>query len=196
MNNTIISKKTLLQENNSFLKVYSFNNITLVENCINDTDGKLIKNPAINLFGKIAYQHRCIAFFSDQSIGYSYSNQIAKSQPLTPNFISLLRIINNHFGTEFNGILVNKYVNGQDYIGFHSDADINPEEGVIMISYGAVRKFRIKDLNNKTLFDVSTLPNEIIHMGGDFQKYYKHGVPIQKTIRGERYSLTFRHHLR
>ena len=65
-----------------------------------------------------------------------------------------------------------------------------------MISYGAIIKFRIKDLSNKTLFDVPTIPNEIIHMGGDFQKYYKHGVPIQKTIGGVRYSLTLRHHLR
>jgi alkylated DNA repair dioxygenase AlkB len=50
------------------------------------------------------------------------------------------------FNTNYNGILVNKYKSGEDYISKHSDDEKNLDDsGVISISYGATRKFRIRD---------------------------------------------------
>ena len=43
--------------------------------------------------------------------------------------------------------LINKYENGEEYIGKHSDDEkgLEPKCGVICVSYGAIRKFRIRD---------------------------------------------------
>mgnify|MGYP003332544329 CR=1 FL=1 len=60
---------------------------------INEIENKLIKYPKIKIFNKEATQHRCIGFFSNESIGYYYSGQLAKSQPLENNLLKLLEII-------------------------------------------------------------------------------------------------------
>lgn len=142
MNNIIKTEK-------SYLNVYTDSSeeyINLIKLCVAEITDKLIENPKINIYGKSAIQHRSIGFFSNNSIGYYYSGQLAKSQTLTNNLSILLDKINIKFDSKFNGILVNKYINGNDYIGAHSDDETSLDKcGVVCISYGAVRKFRIKD---------------------------------------------------
>ena len=104
--------------------------------------------------------------------------------------------INERFGTKYNGILINRYNGGKNYISDHSDDEKNIDEGgVIAISHGAVRKFRIRDkLTKKIIMDIPTTSGSIIHMGGDFQKEFTHGIPVEKNVEGIRYSFTFRKH--
>ena len=53
-----------------------------------------------------------------------------------------------------------------DNIGKHSDDEKGLSNiGVVAISYGAVRKFRIRDKKtNKIIKDIPTIPYEIFHM--------------------------------
>lgn len=92
--------------------------------------------------------------------------------------------------------MVNKYDDGNNYIGDHCDDEKTLDKGgVISISYGAVRKFRIRDkVTKKIIIDIPTKSNSIIHMGGDFQKEFTHGIPVEKKVKEVRYSLTFRKH--
>jgi alkylated DNA repair dioxygenase AlkB len=168
----------------------------LVEECVGEVKDKLILNPPIVVYDKQCVQHRSIGFFSDTSIGYKYSNQLSKSIKLTPKLTILLELINNKFKSEYNGILVNKYNDGNDYIGAHSDNETNLDNiGVISISYGAIRKFRIRDkTTRKIVKDIPTVPFQIIHMAGNFQKEFIHEIPIEKKVKGGRYSFTFRKH--
>ena len=108
----------------------------------------------------------------------------------------LLLVINMVIGAEFNGILVNKYIDGNDYISAHSDDETGLDSvGVISISYGSERKFRIRNKETKEIMcDESTTHCSILHMGGDFQKLYTHEIPIQKKIKEPRISFTFRKH--
>ena len=161
-----------------------------------EVDPLLIDRPEIKVFGKIAHQNRSVGFFSDESIGYKYSNQIAKSLPLTPGLKKLLSDVNQKFNAGFNGILVNKYSGGTDYIGAHSDDESGLDKvGVVAISYGVSRTFRIRDKATKAIIqDFPTVSNGIIFMKGDFQKKFTHEIPVQKRVQGIRYSLTFRKH--
>ena len=187
----------LIKTERSFLTVYSCEEYSdLIKNCINEVKDELLVKPPIQLYGKTVYQQRSIGFFSDESIGYYYSGQLAKAKPLQPNSTELMTMINTRFGTNYNGILVNKYDDGNNYIGDHSDDETNLDKGgVISISYGDVRKFRIRDkLTKKIIMDIPTISNSIIHMGGDFQKEFTHGIPVEKKVKGVRYSFTFRKH--
>ena len=188
--------RTLIKTENSSLNEYDFENPELIENCIDEIKDKLLVNPPIKVFNKPAIQHRSIGFFSDTSIGYHYSKQLAKSQPLSDNLKNLLDIVNNLFKVNFNGILVNRYADGKDYIGSHSDDEKNlTDVGVVAISYGAIRKFRIRDKKtNSIVKDIETIPNKIIQMAGKFQKEFKHEIPIERKITEPRYSFTFRKH--
>lgn len=186
----------LIETDNSYLYLYEYEVEPIIQQCLEDIEGKLLVNPPIKVFGKPAIQHRSIGFFSDTSIGYKYSGQLAKSIPLTDSLKTLLVKVNKFMKADFNGILVNKYGDGNDYISDHSDDENNLDPiGVVSISTGAVRKFRIRDkLTKKIVMDIPTSCNQILHMGGDFQKEFTHGVPIEKRVKEIRTSFTFRKH--
>lgn len=188
-----------ISEQNSSLRLYNLDPIWAqkIADCAAEIDNTLIHRPQIMVYGKICHQNRSIGFYSNSSIGYRYSGQIASSQPLTPLLQELLNFVNASFSANFNGILINKYEGGNDYIGAHSDDEngLDPNVGVVCLSYGTVRKFRIRRKSNKEIVcDVPTDPMQIIHMQGDFQKHFTHEIPIERRVRGTRYSFTFRHH--
>jgi alkylated DNA repair dioxygenase AlkB len=186
----------LIQTKNSFLTVQKFKDTKLITDCVSDISDKLLKNPQIIVYGKVCYQHRSIGFFSNNSIGYHYSNQLAKSQPLTDNLQDLLNQVNELYQTDFNGILINKYENGSDYISAHSDDEKDLSDiGVVSLSYGETRKFRIRDkITKKIVKDIPLIEGEIVRMGGKFQQEFTHEIPVEKKINGIRYSFTFRKH--
>ena len=183
-------------DNTAFLDKGSFINKELLEKCIIDIEPQLELKPEIVIFGKKCKQQRNIGFFSDKSKGYKYSNKMMESKPLTQAICELLDIVNSEFGTQFNGILVNKYMDGNDYISAHSDDETEIDlNGVISISYGAERIFRIRKKDTKhIIYDELTTHCSILHMGGNFQKLYTHEIPIQKKIKEPRISFTFRKH--
>lgn len=154
--------------------------------------------------------HRRVGFFSDTVKGYYFSGQLTASKPLPSFLTSLLDTVNKSFkevmeaiktGLILNGILANEYRDGTDYIGAHSDneKDLN-NLLVACISLGASRKFRIRRKDGSTLsgenfLDIPTKHGQLLVMGGDFQKLYKHEVPPEKKLEdGHRISLTFRCH--
>jgi alkylated DNA repair dioxygenase AlkB len=183
-------------DSTAFLDKGLFLNKELLEKCIIDIEPQLEEKPEIIIFGKKCKQQRNIGFFSDKSIGYKYSKKMMESKPLTTSMSELLTIINNIIGAEFNGILVNKYMDGNDYISAHSDDETGLDAlGVISISYGAERIFRIRKKETKQhICDEITTHCSILHMGGNFQKLYTHEIPIQKKIKEPRISFTFRKH--
>ena len=180
----------------SKLVFYKFQDTPLLDTCVEEITSQLDEYPPIKIYGKICHQRRCIGFFSNKSIGYQYSGQMASSKPMTSGLTQLLKLVNKEFNAEFNGILINKYKNGSDYISAHSDDERNLDNiGVVAISYGATRKFRIRDKKTREkIIDIPMTSGLIIKMDGDFQKKYTHEVPIERRVKEERISFTFRKH--
>lgn len=191
---------TILQTKKSALILHDIDTAIceLIKTCIATVDTELDKNPEIIVYGKICNQHRSIGFYSDTSKGYNYSSKLTQSKKMHPCLIELISYINAKFNYDYNGILINKYLDGNDYIGKHSDDErgLDTHIGVIAISYGAVRKFRIRNkITGKIEIDVPTEASKIIQMAGDFQKEFTHEIPIEKKVKDIRYSFTFRKHL-
>lgn len=191
---------TLLSTENSALIVYDLEEdiFNLIEECLVTIDNELDVNPEIIVYGKICHQHRSVGFYSDVSKGYNYSTSNTPTKKMHPCLTQLLNYINNKFNYDYNGILINKYANGEDYIGKHSDDErgLDDKVGVVVLSYGAVRKFRIRNKQTGAIeIDIPTDPRKIIQMAGKFQKEFTHEIPVEKKIKGVRYSLTFRKHL-
>ena len=191
---------SILQTENSALILHDLDEdiYNLIEKCVETVDSELDVNPEIRVFGKICHQQRSIGFYSDTSKGYNYSSTITPSKKMHPCLRELLTYINDKFDYNYNGILINKYSGGENYIGKHSDDEkgLDSRVGVIALSYGAIRKFRIRNkLTNKIEVDVPTEPTKIIQMAGNFQKEFTHEIPVEKKVKGDRYSFTFRKHL-
>lgn len=151
---------------------------------------------------RMGIQHRDIGFYSDTSIGYKYSGYMIPSQKLSASPILpwLLNGVNQNLGTNFNGILVNKYIDGSKSLGAHSDDEGALDKNRKMVAglaYGAVRTFRIRDkATNNIVLDYEHTPCTLIVMEGDFQSEFKHEIPKQLRVTDERISVTFRHHLK
>ncbi len=188
----------LLKSEKASLEMLRIDIDALLEKCIKEISDKLDKTPPIVVFGKQAIQHRNIGFFSNTSIGYHYSRQLSASKPLTESLTELLNLINSIFESDFNGILINEYPDGEHYIGKHSDDESAlSNAGVVCISYGASRKFRIRNkLTNEIVMDIPTKSQEILIMRGDFQKEFTHEIPVEKKVKSKRISFTFRKHLK
>ena len=173
----------------------------------------LEKQPKGFAYGKEIVFHRSIGFFSDTSIGYAYSKQMSKSKPLTHQLKQLIEHINNQFSASFNGVLINVYECGLDYISAHSDdeKELDKTKQVVAISLGESRIFRVRPKDNLTktttiypveinkkcknpVYDIPTGHGQLLCMSGGFQSEFTHEVPIEKNKQNIRISLTFRTH--
>ena len=197
-----------VKTNNSSLEVFN--------GYIKDTDEwlnylqtlPLLKYPKGKIFGKDITFHRAIGFFSDESVGYRFSGQVIKTGNLTPKLKEILHKVNTYFSKEYNGILVNVYYSGEDYISAHSDDEKELRNSdVIAISFGQSRTFRVRPKNrnlkvegtkskkHKTpVYDILTENGQLLIMRGEFQKEFTHEIPPEKCKDGVRISLTFRYH--
>ena len=168
-----------------------------VARVVDATYGDYTVEPEISLFGKRVPQPRDVQFRSDESKGYFYSGQVAESQPLSADMRLVIAWANELVGAEYNGILINRYKDGTKSVGAHADSEagLDPRAGVLAISHGATRKFRIRNKLTKQLFqDVPARQGEAIQMKGAFQSVFSHEIPKEASVPGARVSLTFRRH--
>jgi alkylated DNA repair dioxygenase AlkB len=108
----------------------------------------------------------------------------------------------------FNHVLVNRYRDGQDSMGYHADAEpeLGPEPLVATLSFGAPRRFllrRHERAGQKPAGGVRPQrepplvlrleQGSLLLMGGTCQRHYRHAIPRENADGlGERISLTFR----
>lgn len=122
---------------------------------------------------------------------------MAEAKPLGPVLKSIMEKVNSELDADFNGILINHYKSGEDYISAHSDDESNLSENakIASLSFGSERIFRIRRKWDKKIVKDAPLPeNSLTVMSGMFQKVFTHEVPKSKKITEPRWSLTFRTH--
>lgn len=161
----------------------------------------------ISLFGReIATPRR----FQAYGIPYRFSGKLHKALPIPEMLQPLIKYANSfdYFKTwpedqqSFNGVLVNWYQDGNDYIGFHADdeKDLNKSPNgtsvVFSISFGATRLFHLKPKNKSMDYEMKcTLENgSVVVMGGLCQSTHKHSIPKcpPNEVVGRRINITLR----
>jgi alkylated DNA repair dioxygenase AlkB len=141
---------------------------------------------------------RLTAWYADAGLTYSYSGVRHEALPWTPRLTEIRLRVQDAASASFNSLLLNLYRDGQDSIGFHSDAE--PELGVnpviASISLGAVRQFMLKHIKTGKKLKYDLAHGSLLVMGGTCQHHWVHGVPKIKTTVGARINLTFRRIIR
>jgi alkylated DNA repair dioxygenase AlkB len=98
----------------------------------------------------------------------------------------------------FNHVLVNRYRDGNDSMGYHADAEpeLGPDPVVATLSLGQTRRFQLRAERRGPGERALTLPltsGSLLIMGGTCQRHYRHAIAKEPgTELGERVSLTFR----
>ena len=172
----------------------------LIKKVAAEAQPQLIHHPKLgSLFGKEVYMRRGVAFFAcpEDTHGYFFSSQLMSSIEPSNYVKALMAMVSKLIGSKVNGILVNEYQDGNEYISDHSDDERGlADTGVFAISMGADRTFRIRDKATKNVvYDATARHGQALFMqGSDFQKQLTHEIPKQAAIKTPRMSLTFRMH--
>lgn len=150
---------------------------------------------AIVLFGRPVMQPRLIAWGG--SAPYRYSGQTLEPRPLTPEVSETLSRVRAHTGFTFNHVLLNRYRDGRDSMGWHSDAEseLGDEPPVATLSLGATRPFRVKARvggKHAERLGFTLTAGSLLVMSGATQRHYRHALPKVEGLSQERISLTFR----
>ncbi len=153
---------------------------------------------SICLFGKMIPQPRLISWAGE--LPYRYSGQTLEPAP-TPDFLRpVWRLVEDASDCQFNHVLMNRYRDGSDSMGWHADDE--PELGtnptVASLSLGASRRFLLRprrrgDRGESPVREWLLEHASLFVMGGSLQHHFRHAVPRVHGAVGERISLTFRH---
>ena len=145
------------------------------------------------LFGRQVAEPRLISWHGDPGASYRYSGRTNEPEPWSPTLADLRDRVERRTGKAFNGVLCNRYRDGRDHMGWHTDDE--PEVGPVIasVSLGAPRRFQFRPRGGGPITATVDLPNgSLLVMTGETQVHYQHR--IAKTARqvGERINLTFR----
>jgi alkylated DNA repair dioxygenase AlkB len=150
----------------------------------------------IVLFGKRILQPRLIAWAGE--LPYRYSGQTLEPRPWPEAARAVLARVNATAGVEFNHVLVNRYRNGQDSMGYHADAEpeLGPDPVVATLSLGGARRFVLRRHEGgagEAPLALLLEHGSLLIMGGTCQRHYRHAIPRDgaESVQ-QRISLTFR----
>jgi len=146
------------------------------------------------IFGRRIPQPRLIAWGGAPP--YRYSGQTLEPRALTPTVAALLARARDHAREPFNHVLANRYRDGRDSMGMHSDdeRELGPAPVVATLSLGATRRFVIARRRGAAgeRISLTLASGSLLIMRGACQSQFRHGLPRDPAAAGERISLTLR----
>jgi alkylated DNA repair dioxygenase AlkB len=160
----------------------------------------------IKMYGKTVPLPRLISFHAQTETVYKYSGIRNVSKPIPECLNPIIDKINILTAqlpyiegkiNSPNSCLINYYRNGDDYIGWHSDDELQSytTHPIYSVSLGATRDFEIKKKSTGAVTRITLTNGSLLAMYGKlFQLEYQHRVPKSSTTYDGRINLTFRYH--
>lgn len=149
----------------------------------------------IRLFGREVDSPRLSCWIGDEEAAYTYSGTRFRPHSWPAALLPIRQRLANELGCAFNSVLANRYRDGHDCMGWHSDnePELGPHPLIASLSLGATRRFVLKHRHDPSRKLELELPHgSLLVMGGDTQRNYKHSLPRTARPVGERINLTFR----
>ncbi|MEX3694027.1 alpha-ketoglutarate-dependent dioxygenase AlkB [Paraburkholderia sp. BR14263] len=139
-------------------------------------------------------QPRLTAWQGDEGAVYVYSGIRNIPQPWTSQVAELRDAISALCGVRFNSVLLNRYRTGTDSMGWHADhePELGPEPVIASLSLGATRRFDLRHNATGVVRSFQMTSGSLLVMQGKTQAQWRHRVPKEPAVSGERVNLTFR----
>lgn len=154
------------------------------------------ERPLMKYYGKTFPIPRDTAWFGEKS--YVYSGIRNKPNPMTNALKELRKKAEDKCDYSFNSLLINRYQNGNDKVGWHADDEPELEscEVIASISLGAEREFKLRkkdyDKEKDTVHKILLEHGSLLIMRAPLQEFWEHEIP-KKAIDSPRLNLTFRY---
>lgn len=169
---------------------------------VKDLEGVAYSQDVVNTPGGKKLAPRWTQVFGEPDTVYKYAGMERQPQLDWPPSLKRCRDeIQEKLDCELNFAFINRYDNGSQYIGWHSDAESDLVAGapIASISLGESRKFQLRKKYKAGVDDPTPICTQVLDSGslctmeGDLQDLTKHCVPKEPKKTGSRYNITFRH---
>jgi alkylated DNA repair dioxygenase AlkB len=139
-------------------------------------------------------QPRLTAWLGEPDAVYIYSGIRNIPQPWTPAVAELRDALEVVCGVRFNSVLLNRYRTGTDSMGWHADhePELGAEPVIASVSLGATRRFDLRHNATGVVRSFRLTSGSLLVMRGQTQAQWRHRVPKEPAVSGERVNLTFR----
>jgi alkylated DNA repair dioxygenase AlkB len=152
------------------------------------------QNETVRMFGKTLTLKRKVAWHSLSNQPYTYASVAKQGSPYTDELHSIHDLVERITGNRFNACLANYYHDGTEAMGWHADneASIVPSSAIASVSFGAERDFAIRHRITGVRHMFPLHHGSVLCMGGAFQQYWQHSLPVRRRCKAARINLTFR----
>lgn len=137
---------------------------------------------------------RLTAWQGEPDAVYIYSGIRNLPEAWTPTVAKLKAAAEAVCGCRFNSVLINRYRSGLDSMGWHADREpeLGPQPVIASLSLGVARTFDLRHNKTGTLQSYQLKGGSLLVMRGNTQAEWRHRVPKEPRVTGERINLTFR----
>jgi alkylated DNA repair dioxygenase AlkB len=137
---------------------------------------------------------RLTAWQGEPDAVYVYSGIRNVPQAWTATVAELKAAAEEICESRFNSVLLNRYRSGMDSMGWHADHE--PELGaqpvIASVSLGVARTFDLRHNKTGVVQSLQLKSGSLLVMKGNTQAQWRHRVPKEPRVIGERVNLTFR----
>jgi alkylated DNA repair dioxygenase AlkB len=149
----------------------------------------------IVMFGELRRVPRLVAWYGDPGTAYTYSGTAHEPLPWTAALQSIRDRVQDLTGHSFNSVLLNRYRDGRDGMGWHADdeRELGRDPVIASVSLGATRRFKLRHRRlREAAATIDLAHGDLLLMAGSTQHAYVHAVPKTTRPVGERVNLTLR----
>ncbi|WP_296276097.1 alpha-ketoglutarate-dependent dioxygenase AlkB family protein [Pseudomonas sp. UBA7530] len=153
------------------------------------------QQPELFIHGRYYRTPRLTAWYGDTEARYRYSGKLHEPLPWTPLLDEIRQRVVRQVGQPLNAVLLNYYRDGQDSMGWHSDAE--PELGrdplIASLNLGGSRRLDLRRVGSTRIEHSLTLEHaSLLVMRGPTQHHWQHQVAKTRQACAPRLNLTFR----
>lgn len=149
----------------------------------------------ITLFGREHPIPRQQCWIAEDGLTYRYSGQTMEPEQWPDWLRPLAQKVGETAGERFNSVLANRYRDGNDSMGWHSDdePELGPAPVIASLSLGGTRRFRFRHRHDHGRTLSIDLPhNSLLMMPAGVQAEWQHALPKTRKLVAPRVNLTFR----
>jgi len=158
------------------------------------------QQPTIRVYGRLHPIPRQSCWIGDGGCQYRYSGLLQTPEPWTAPLQSLRQLLDRSLGCGFNSLLLNRYRDGLDRMGWHADdePELVADHPIASLSLGVSRSLRFRPKpapagpSDAPAFSLELADGDLLVMEAPTQQHWLHALPERRRVVGERINLTFR----
>jgi alkylated DNA repair dioxygenase AlkB len=162
------------------------------------------KDSMVTVFGKRHHIPRKQVGYGVNGLQYNFSGcKVQAKSWLEQNevckvILDIRKLVEQYTDESFNFVLINRYNDGNDFIGYHRDdeKELVKESSIVSVSLGSKRDILFKSIKKTRRIDklhkIELNHGSILIIKYPTNEIWKHSIPKRRRIDKPRISLTFR----